>query len=97
MGLKITNKVLAAILSVILIMQMGIPAVYAEGSTPGQEVKTITAFEEFSEDEGNITVPMGTLEEELPLPETVTAAVYGEATAPVDITVVWESDKVCCL
>lgn len=93
MQLRITNKVIAVILSVTLILQMGMPAVYAEGSTPGQETKTITAFAELAEDEKNITVPTGTLEEELPLPETVTAAVYGEVSATVDITVVWESDK----
>lgn len=90
---RITNRVLAAILSVILMLQMGMPAVHAEGSTPGQKAKTITAFGELADDEKNITVTMGTPEAELPLPETVTAAVYGETSAQVDIAVVWESDK----
>lgn len=65
-------------------LQMGMPVAFASESNLIQETKTITAFTELAEDVKNITVPIGTLEEELPLPETVTATVertvYEETT-----------------
>lgn len=82
---KIAKKVLSGILSVSLMLQMGMPVAFASESNLIQETKTITAFAELVEDVKNITVPMGTLEEELPLPETVTATV--EHTVYVETTV----------
>lgn len=59
---KIVSRVLSVILSVSLLMlQIGMPVVYAAESNPMQETK-------------NITVPMGTAKDELPLPKRVTVA-----------------------
>ncbi|MDF2672300.1 MAG: hypothetical protein K0R09_565 [Clostridiales bacterium] len=94
---KIARKVLSGILSVSLMLQMGMPAAYASENNPVQETKTITAFAALAEDAKNITVPMGTLEDELSLPETVTATVertvYEEVTKDSGNLPKDESDK----
>lgn len=93
MQAKIVRKVLSVILSVSLMLQMGMPVAYAKESNPIQETKTITAFGDLAEDVKNLTAPIGTLEEELPLPQTVTAAIYEETTEDVVLDVTWESNK----
>lgn len=91
---KIANKVLTGILCVGLMLQMSMPIAYAEETTSIQETKTVTAFADLAEEVKNITVPMGTTEEELALPEAVTATVGSNSDgAPVSIPVTWGSDK----
>lgn len=67
------------ILVLMLVVLMANPVTGYGVVVSAQETKNIIAFEDLVEDVKNTTVPIGTSEEELPLPETVTATVEREA------------------
>lgn len=80
------KRLLAAVLAVLMVIPATGYGVFAHA----QETKTITAFADLAGEAKTITLPTGTLEKELPLPETVTATVertvYEETTTDSNAT-----------